>query len=255
MTITDDGWDSRAWRDGDWLYRAPRRQEVHPRLLAETRLMPWLAPHLPLPVPVPESTPTGVRHRLLVGVPMEDDNASTPIGHNLGLFLKALHSVDPLEAVAHGALDESAAAAARAAVLDGMRARVLPLLPTTLQPAGKELLDTVQTPQTNLIHGDLGPGHILIREGAVTGIIDWTDSHLGDPALDLSWLLYGASDPMARAVGDAYGVREGERRRALGWYRLAPWYSVGHGLATGQPEVVESALAEVIARLSGRRNG
>jgi aminoglycoside phosphotransferase (APT) family kinase protein len=136
-----------------------------------------------------------------------------------------------------------------------MRARVLPLLPTRLQPAGKELLDTVQTAQTNLIHGDLGPGHILVQDGAVTGIIDWTDSHLGDPALDLSWLLYGASEPMARAVGNAYGVREGERRRALGWYRLAPWYSVGHGLVTGQPEVVESALAEVIARLSGRRNG
>jgi aminoglycoside phosphotransferase (APT) family kinase protein len=54
-------------------------------------------------------------------------------------------------------------------------------------------------PHTSLIHGDLGPGHILIRDGAVTGIIDWTDSHLGDAALDLSWLLYGASDPMARA--------------------------------------------------------
>jgi aminoglycoside phosphotransferase (APT) family kinase protein len=255
MTIADDGWDSRAWTEGDWLYRDPRRPEVYPRLLAETHLMPWLAPQLPLPVPVPESTATGVRHRLLVGVPMTDDNPSTPIGHSLGLFLKALHSVDPVAALSRGAADQQTAATARAAVLEQMRARVLPLLPTRLQPAGKELLDTVQTPHTSLIHGDLGPCHILIREGAVTGIIDWTDSHLGDAALDLSWLLYGASDPMARAVGDAYGAREDERRRALGWYRLAPWYSVGHGIVTEQPEVVESALVEVIARLSGRRNG
>ncbi|HEY0692459.1 MAG TPA: phosphotransferase [Kribbella sp.] len=255
MTITDDGWDSRAWADGDWLYRDPRRPEVYPRLLAETRLMPWLAPQLPLPVPVPEPTATGVRHRLLVGVPMEDDIASTTIGHSLGLFLKALHSVEPAAALSHGATDERTAAAARSAELERMRAGVLPLLPTRLQPTGKELLDTVQTPHTSLIHGDLGPGHILIQDGVVTGIIDWTDSHLGDPALDLSWLLYGASEPMARAVGDAYGVREDEQRRALGWYRLAPWYNVGHGLVTGRPEVVESALAEVIARLSGRRNG
>jgi aminoglycoside phosphotransferase (APT) family kinase protein len=106
-----------------------------------------------------------------------------------------------------------------------------------------------------LIHGDPGPGHILVQEGAVTGIIDWTDAHLGDPALDLSWLLYGASEPMARAVSDAYGVREDEQRRALEWYRLAPWYSVGHGIVTEQPEVVESALAEVIARLSDLRSG
>jgi aminoglycoside phosphotransferase (APT) family kinase protein len=255
MMIADDGWDSRAWTDGDWLYRDPRRPEVHPRLLAETRLMPWLAPQLPLPVPVPEPTAAGVRHRLLVGVPMEEDNASTTIGHSLGLFLKALHSVDPAAALSHGATDQETAATARSAELERMRARVLPLLPTRLQPAGKELLDTVQTPHTSLIHGDLGPGHILIQDGAVAGIIDWTDSNLGDPALDLSWLLYGASELMARSVGDAYGVREVERRRALRWHRLAPWYSVGHGLATGQPEVVESALAEVIARLSGRRNG
>src|SRR4051794_7394659 len=204
MRITDDGWDSRAWTDGDWLYRDPRRPEVHPRLLAETRLMPWLAPQLPLPVPLPEPTATGVRHRLLVGVPMEDDNASTSLGASLGLFLKALHSVDPAAALSRGATDQQAAAAARSAVLERMRARVLPLLPTKLQRAGKELLDTVQTPQTNLIHGDLGPGHILLQDGTVTGIIDGPDSHLGDPALDHSWLLYGASEPMARAVGDAY---------------------------------------------------
>ena len=52
MRIEDNGWDSRAWLDGDWLHREPRRAEVRPRLLAETRLLPWLAPQLPLPVPV-----------------------------------------------------------------------------------------------------------------------------------------------------------------------------------------------------------
>ena len=52
MKVTDNGWDSRAWLDGDWLNRAPRREEVRPRLVAEARLLPWLAPQLPVPVPV-----------------------------------------------------------------------------------------------------------------------------------------------------------------------------------------------------------
>ena len=60
MRIEDNGWDSRAWLDGDWLHREPRREEVRPRLLAETRLLPWLAPQLPLPVPLPEPTEYGV---------------------------------------------------------------------------------------------------------------------------------------------------------------------------------------------------
>ena len=109
MTITDNGWDSRAWLDGDWLHRSPRREEVRPRLLAETRLLPWLAPQLPLPVPAPEPTEYGVRHRLLVGEPLSE--ASTALGRELGLFVKALHEVDHGAAVEHGALEPKTAAA------------------------------------------------------------------------------------------------------------------------------------------------
>lgn len=48
----ESSWDSRAYVvDGEWLDREPRRAEVAPRLLIETRLLPWLAPQLPLPVP------------------------------------------------------------------------------------------------------------------------------------------------------------------------------------------------------------
>ncbi len=36
MTITDNGWDSRAWLEGDWLHREARRAEVRPKLFAET---------------------------------------------------------------------------------------------------------------------------------------------------------------------------------------------------------------------------
>ncbi len=32
MTVNDNGWDSRAWLDGEWLHREPRR-EVHRGLL------------------------------------------------------------------------------------------------------------------------------------------------------------------------------------------------------------------------------
>lgn len=250
LPIADNGWDSRAWVADGWLHREPRRPEVRPRLLAEARLMPWLAPQLDLPVPVPELTATGVRHRLLVGVPMDPGNPSTTVGRSLGTFLRTLHAVDPGQARAHGALDQQVAAAERAEVLEQLRARVLPLLPRSVQPAGEELLDSMLSDEGRLIHGDLGSEHILIRDGVVAGIIDWTDAHLGDPALDLSWLLYGAAGPLAGAVADAYGVEEPLRRRALAWYRLAPWHSVHHGLLTGRPAVVEAALPEVAARLT-----
>lgn len=247
MRIEDNGWDSRAWLEGEWLHREPRREEVRPRLLAETSLLPWLAPQLPLPVPVPEPTEYGVRHRLLVGQPLEA--GSTALGRELGSFLRALHAVDPAEAVAHGAVDPGVAAAERAEIVAKMRAQVLPLLPPSAQDRGSELLDTIGGVHTALVHGDLGPDHLLVDGGQLTGVIDWTDAHVGDPALDLCWLLFGAPKTLAEGVSEAYGVTPALRRRAHDWHRLGPWYEVGHGLVTGRPEIVESGLSGVLERL------
>lgn len=40
---------------------------------------------------------------------------------------------------------------------------------------------------TRFVHGDLYAGHILTsKEGKVSGIIDWSTAHMGDPAMDFS---------------------------------------------------------------------
>ena len=196
MTIIE-GWDSHAWIDGPWIHRSPRRAEVRPRLLAEAALLPWLAPQLPLPVPVPELTEDGVRHLMLPGEPLED--GSTALGRELGAFLKALHAVDPAEAVAHGALDAATATAEKTIELAEFRDQIVPLLPAEVRTTASELLDRVAHVRTSLIHCDFGPEHILTTDGRITGIIDWTDALIGDPALDLSWPLKGA--PAALRAG------------------------------------------------------
>ncbi|WP_328324275.1 phosphotransferase [Kribbella sp. NBC_00382] len=247
MTINDDGWDSRAWLDGEWLNREPRREEVRPRLLAETRLMPWLAPQLPVPVPVPEQTQYGVRHRVLVGQPLEA--GSTELGRQLGKFLSALHAIDPAEAAAQGAVDAATARAAKAVFLDECRAQVIPLLPEHTHQTALELLDRVANTRTALVHADLGSEHILVQDGRIGGIIDWTDAEIGDPALDLSWLLNDAPAGIATGLAETYDVTPVLRERALDWHRLAPWYGVHRGLLLGLPHDVETGLAEILTRL------
>lgn len=39
----------------------------------------------------------------------------------------------------------------------------------------------------NVIHGDYGPGNILINKDQVTSIIDWSESAYGDPLYDVAW--------------------------------------------------------------------
>jgi aminoglycoside phosphotransferase (APT) family kinase protein len=48
------------------------------------------------------------------------------------------------------------------------------------------------------VHGDLLPGNVIVREGRVAGIIDWSSSGAGDPACEL--MLSWALPPGARAL-------------------------------------------------------
>nr|WP_319019131.1 phosphotransferase [Microbispora sitophila] len=246
------GWDSQARLvRGRWVDRRPRRPEVAVRLLTETRLMPWLAPRLPLPVPIPHvlhQEPLVVRHEVVVGEPLETFDAVG--GRTLGAFLRALHAVDRAEAVRHGAPPPREALRERAATVKDFRTRVVPLLPDERRDAASALLDAVAAlPARALVHGDLGPEHVLVRDGAVSGVIDFGDAHVGDPALDLAWALHDAPQAFAQAVAAEYGVAQELTERALLWHRLGPWHEVTYGLDTGDPDTVRCGLEGVLARL------
>ncbi|MFI5694900.1 phosphotransferase family protein [Kribbella sp. NPDC051586] len=243
MTILE-GWDSHAWIDGAWIHRSPRRPEVRPRLLAEATLLPWLAPQLPLPIPVPEPTDDGVRHLTLPGTPFTD--GGTAIGRELGAFLKALHAVDTAEAVAHGALDAAIATSEKTASLTEFRDQIVPLLPHEVRTTANELLDRVAGVRTSLIHCDFGPEHILMTDGQITGIIDWTDALIGDPALDLCWPLNGAPAAVRTGLLEVYQPTSDQLERSHDWARLSPWYGVHRGLLLDLPDDVANGLRGIV---------
>ncbi|MFW5420704.1 aminoglycoside phosphotransferase family protein [Nocardiopsis sp. CNT-189] len=251
------GWDSRAVLvDGHWVERSPRSPEAAGSLRREAVLMPWLAPRLPLPVPVPEivgADPLVVRHELVPGEPLDESGeASESIGRLLGLFLRALHGVPVDEAVRHGLQPAAEARREHEDLLDRFRAEVVPLLPADYRTAASALLATASgLPFDTVVHGDLGPEHVLTDGASPTGVIDFGDAHAGDPAIDLAWALNGAAPPFARAVAAAYRPSGGDLDRALTWHRLGPWHEVLHGIDTGTPAYVRSGLDGVLGRLTG----
>ena len=100
-----------------------------------------------------------------------------------------------------------------------------------------------------LVHGDLGPEHVLCRDARVVGVIDWSDARIVDPAIDLAWCLNGTPETVAATVGQAYGVDAETYERSLFYHRLGPWYEVLYGLDTEQEGFVESGLEGVRSRL------
>ncbi|MCM6772362.1 phosphotransferase [Nocardia sp. CDC159] len=246
------GWDSVATLVDGWVWRRAQRAEIVPQLLRETRIMPWLAPRLPLPVPVPEpidGEPFAVRHRMIAGAALAGPTAAH--GMALGAFLRALHDCPVGEALRHGLSSAERTRANRAADVEEFRDRVVPLLPSDIRPRALELLDTVaELPADTVVHGDLGPEHILADADGLTGIIDFGDAQIGDSAIDLAWALYGTPPAFRQALAASYGVTDAQRERALVWHRLGPWHEVTFGQLTSDDELIDSGVAGVIARLT-----
>jgi len=66
------------------------------------------------------------------------------------------------------------------------------------------------------VHGDLLPGNLLVREGRLCGVIDWSGAGVGDPACDamVAWSL----PPGARRIfRQRVGFDDATWARARGW--------------------------------------
>jgi aminoglycoside phosphotransferase (APT) family kinase protein len=235
----DDGYDFEvAIVDDAWVFRFPRRAGVEEALELEILLLPLLAPALPVKVPSFEHVsrdPLFVVYRLIGGEPLVDED---PDG--VHAFLEALHGLDPSRLpVQH--LEWVESYREQCAEFERL---VLPVLDKDLRPEAKRLFGGVETLvdfKPTLLHADLAPEHLLVRDGRLAGVIDWGDARVGDPALDYAWLLHG---PFAD-----WDVDRDLRRRALFYHRLAPWYEAHIGLFTNRPVHTERGLAGIRNRL------
>lgn len=197
-----EGWDNRTFHLGtDLAVRLPRRAASAPLVEHEQRWLPVLAPHLPLPVPNPvrvgrpgcgfpwrwSVTPWLPGETALVSPPVDEYAAAS----DLARFLRALHRPAP---------DDAPWNAWRGVPLDARNARlrehVAAIAGRVDHAAVIETWERVRVtpPWTGAamwIHGDLHPGNLLVRDGRLSGVLDFGDLAAGDPATDLSvaWML------------------------------------------------------------------
>jgi aminoglycoside phosphotransferase (APT) family kinase protein len=223
-----EGWDYAVWVVNDtWAFRFPRREVAVPGVEIEIRVLPALAPRLPLPVPAAVfvgqpsegfpwpffGAPFLRGHELGEAGVGEADRVG--IAEQLGTFLRELHGVD----VPHGLpVDQNARADMRALVprardhLRDLEALGSWRRPTVVDELLAEAEELPRPELTSVVHGDLHFRQLLVDEEArVTGVIDWVDLGRSDAALDLS-LYWTYFPPAAReAFAAAYGAIDAER--------------------------------------------
>ena len=189
--------------------RVPKHPRAVEALAREARLMETLGDRLPLATPRPVFHPPEHEgelaiavHELLAGTELtldlwegipEPERSELPA--TVGAFLRALHDQDPELGSAAGLPNIDHA--------EVMRTRsewTAPEVPTPLAPELRSALhqcfaqwsadDPAWRYEPAILHADLSPGHILVDRdlGSVTGVIDWGDAVLGDPARDFIFL-------------------------------------------------------------------
>ncbi|MBS4101023.1 phosphotransferase family protein [Tsukamurella paurometabola] len=89
----------------------------------------------------------------------------------------------------------------------------------------------------SFIHGDLQVEHVFVADGAVTGVIDWSEAGRGDPLYDIATLTLGHPDRLEDVL-TGYG-RDVDRGVVRGWWSmrclLASRWLIQHGYDPSAP--------------------
>lgn len=129
----------------------------------------------------------------------------------------------------------------------------VPLVAGHLPPGGRRVLETfVSTPpppraaMVTFCHNDLGAEHLLATsEGTVlTGVIDWSDAAIADPARDLGLIFRDLGRDVAAAVLSLSDATRADTiwTRAAFYARCALLEDLAYGLLTPDRRYVEHAL-------------
>jgi len=235
VEILGEGLDNLVYETADGLIVRCAKQPDPEALDRELRILAAVAQVSPLPVPKPQRwSPLCMVYPKLQGVPLIAAPPSTldTIVAQLRSFLEVLHraQVDAAEpdevplnewleeaAQTHQALAPHIPAAHRAAIASFLRT---PPPPDAHEPA--------------FCHNDFGIEHILVSGGTVTGIIDWSDAALTDPARDYG-KLYRDLGPIAFPPGHL-------RDRAVFYARCGALEDLAYGLSTGEQVYLDKSL-------------
>lgn len=256
-----EGLDNVAYEvNGELIVRGSKETDPASRSESTRRerdLMSVVSELSPLPVPEPvfADIEAGVlAYFKLPGLPLLERPVNEParLAFYLGRFLSRLHAA-PVEQ------------------MEKLVERDTEPLMTWLEDAGREYREIVEhipatnrhliedflcrtppkEPHTELFcHNDLGAEHVLVdaETSAVTGIIDWTDAAVTDPARDLALIYRDLGPEVFELTLSFYEGRwdDADRERTVFYARCALIEDIAYGLQTpGTRLYAEAGLAHL----------
>jgi aminoglycoside phosphotransferase (APT) family kinase protein len=283
LTFLGSGWEFDAYLTSDgWVVRFPRRQEMAGLFEKDRRVHPLVAQYLPPSVEVPHIELLGqpaagfpyniAAHRFIAGVPVDelDERFLRTLAPQLGAALTAIHSVSPVQARESGVpevVEDDVGAR------DWFRSGIASLSklpnPDPIVQGAMRWVEQVSIPDVafagplRFIHQDLSPEHVLANPetGRLTGIIDWTDVMLGDPARDfvclVAWRGWSFTEEVLRHYSPPPDPGFRDRLRFMARLLTPIWLALAHERGTEVEKMrtwLHNAYAPELHGL-GRRSG
>jgi aminoglycoside phosphotransferase (APT) family kinase protein len=198
---------------------------------AEAQLLATLAGRLSLPIPAPRFAEADVMaYPRVPGRPLLGRTPPAGAPAQLGRFLRELHGVDPA-AVTGLVPVEPADPAEWLDELEGPP-ELVRAVRAGRPPASAALV---------VAHADLGAEHVLEDGGVLTGVIDWSDAAVTDPALDFARLYRDFGPAFLAETLAAYGPLPGAMPRITFFARCAALEDLAYGETTGRREYAANA--------------
>ena len=194
LVLLGAGEDNTAFRCGDLVVRVANGRSTE----EEEQLLLLLGPRVSIPVPAPliADEDLGVlAYPLLPGRPLLGRVPPPGAARRLGVFLSELHGLDA--SLVTGVVEEESADPHEwLQDLTGPEELLAVLHASVPAPGGRRVL----------AHADLGAEHLLEDGGVLTGVLDWSDAAVTDPALDFARLYRDFGPSFLGEVLDTYSL-------------------------------------------------
>ena len=122
------------------------------------------------------------------------------------------------------------------------------VLPRELLDRSREVAaEAVREVEPVFVHGDLQVAHVLLDDGRVTGVLDWSEGGRGDPAYDLAILTLGHPEHLADVLEGYGGTVDAAVIR--GWWAMRSLTAIRWLLEHGYDPAAPGCEIDVLKRL------
>ena len=250
-----DGWDNLVLEvNGSLIFRFTRREDILQQHIKELELLPLLNRSLTFRVPNPvyhqtESPPYYMAYKKIHGKTITSSINRENLVKTITLFLKELQSID------HKTLEHTQRYTPESwkqeynELHKRLSREVYPSLELdiceSIDSEFSRFHETETEFEPKLCHRDLSSDHILELDGRITGVIDWGDSCVGDPAFDLTGLLMDYGEQVAQKISKNLAYPDEYLIRARFYSKVATFYETLYGLETENEDHIKQGLKKI----------